>query len=121
MVSIYDIRKSNALKLIGSCGGVLEFARRIDRPGSLISAIVGVNATKNIGDKLARHIENSFELKEYSIECSYFIVPGKSETGIDFEHLHTILVAIATAAAEGILSADQYQHLKSMHQNFTCQ
>ena len=62
MVS-HEIRRENARALMDDeCGGVLaEFARRIKRSDTQANHLIGPNPFKNIGGKLARHIESSFK------------------------------------------------------------
>ena len=58
MKTIHDIRRSNARKLRDGVGGNSSFATMIDREPTQTSRFMGDGATKNIGDSMARHIEN---------------------------------------------------------------
>ncbi|WEW97725.1 helix-turn-helix transcriptional regulator [Pseudomonas nitroreducens] len=60
MTDITSIRRSNALALADQVGGTGAFAARIDREPTQVSRLIGSNPTKNIGNKLARHIEEMF-------------------------------------------------------------
>lgn len=61
MTDINDIRLTNARDLASTyCTSLAKFADRVDRAPTQISRIMGKNPTKNIGDKMARHIEKSF-------------------------------------------------------------
>ncbi|EHM39302.1 MULTISPECIES: LexA family protein [Enterobacterales] len=62
MKTIREIRRENARKLRDSAGGNSSFAALIDREATQTSRFMGENATKNIGDDLARHIENCFNM-----------------------------------------------------------
>ena len=64
MPDINDIRLSNAKKLAERHSSTLAaFAERIDRAPTQVSRFMGKNPTKNIGDKVARHIESCFNLE----------------------------------------------------------
>lgn len=60
MKEISEIRLENARALADQVGGTGNFASRIDREPTQASRFMGRNATKNIGDRLARHIEECF-------------------------------------------------------------
>jgi len=60
MKEISQIRLENARKLAEQVGGTGAFAARIDRESTQASRFMGKKPTKNIGDRLARHIEESF-------------------------------------------------------------
>ncbi|MBN0668966.1 helix-turn-helix transcriptional regulator, partial [Pseudomonas aeruginosa] len=62
MIHIITIRRTNALSLAEKEGGTGAFASRIDREPTQVSRLIGSNPTKNIGNKLARHIEECFDL-----------------------------------------------------------
>ncbi len=62
MIDISTIRRTNALSLAEKEGGTGAFASRIDREPTQVSRLIGSNPTKNIGNKLARHIEECFDL-----------------------------------------------------------
>lgn len=59
MNTISDIRLSNAKKLATAYNNLAEFSRVIDREPTQVSRFMGANPTKNIGDRIARHIEKS--------------------------------------------------------------
>lgn len=61
MKTIKEIRRINARNLRNHAGGNSSFAKRIDREPTQTSRFLGENATKNIGDDLARHIEECFK------------------------------------------------------------
>lgn len=64
MKTIKEIRRDNARKLRDGVGGNTYFANMIDRDPTQTSRFMGDNATKNIGDDMARHIEKCFDLPE---------------------------------------------------------
>jgi SOS-response transcriptional repressor LexA len=57
MNTISEIRLSNARNLAAECNNLAEFSRIIDREPTQVSRFMGANPTKNIGDRIARHIE----------------------------------------------------------------
>lgn len=64
-MDIYEIRRENSEWLAKhEAGNQAIFAKKIDRSDSYVSRIIGKKADKNIGYKLARHIETSFEKPE---------------------------------------------------------
>jgi SOS-response transcriptional repressor LexA len=60
MKDISQIRLENARVLAEQAGGTGEFASRIDREPTQASRFMGKNPTKGIGNRMARHIEDSF-------------------------------------------------------------
>lgn len=60
MKEISQIRLENARTLAEQAGGTGEFASRIDREPTQASRFMGKNPSKNIGDRMARHIEEKF-------------------------------------------------------------
>ncbi|MGO3058835.1 MAG: LexA family protein [Halomonas sp.] len=60
MKEITQIRLENARGLAEQAGGNTNFANKIDREPTQISRFMGANPTKNIGNRLARHIETCF-------------------------------------------------------------
>lgn len=59
MNTISDIRLANARSLAAAYKNPAEFARVIDRESTQVSRFMGSNPTKNIGDRMARHIEKA--------------------------------------------------------------
>jgi SOS-response transcriptional repressor LexA len=59
MNTISDIRLANARVLSAEYKNPAEFARVIDRESTQVSRFMGANPTKNIGDRMARHIEKA--------------------------------------------------------------
>lgn len=60
MKEISEVRLENARTLADQVGGTGSFASRIDREPTQASRFMGKNPSKNIGDRLARHIEECF-------------------------------------------------------------
>ena len=60
-MTISDIRRATARLMATKVGGMAEFARKTGMSNSHISQLLGENPTKNIGDKIARRFEASFD------------------------------------------------------------
>jgi transcriptional regulator with XRE-family HTH domain len=53
-------RRENARHLARQHDGLAEFARRLEMSNSQVSQIIGKNPTKNIGNSIARRIEEAY-------------------------------------------------------------
>lgn len=71
MKEIAQIRLENVRKLAQIAGGTTPFATKVDREPTQMSRVMGTNPTKNIGSRLARHIESCF---------------GKPTGWLDYDH-----------------------------------
>ncbi|WP_026469720.1 LexA family protein [Aliivibrio logei] len=87
MKTIEEIRRANARDLAKDAGGNSAFAEHIDRSPTQVSRFMGKGATREIGSKLARHIEYCFSKDEgwldkehYSEKCSSTTNALKSKT-----------------------------------------
>lgn len=60
MKEIAQIRLENARRLAEEAGGTTPFSHKVDREPTQMSRVMGANPSKNIGSRLARHIENCF-------------------------------------------------------------
>lgn len=101
MKSIYEIRRENAKTLVSHCGNMATFASRIDRVQTQISRLIGKNPSRNIGERLARHIERCFCLPKFWLDTDHqSSVDVKVHPAVPEEHLelHRILHTIATFA-----------------------
>ncbi|WP_444886728.1 hypothetical protein [Microbulbifer sp. JMSA008] len=58
-MDIKTIRRENARRIAKEVGGPAELARKLDMPNSGISQIIGKNPRRNIGDSIARRIEDA--------------------------------------------------------------
>lgn len=104
-ISITEIRKNNLKKIIETYPSQQAFAEKIERSTAQVSAWLG--GWKNIGEKLARNIENKLGLDIYSLdkeagatkeqesEVEIFYIPEYSlqlsaGTGCDFLDEHII-------------------------------
>ena len=70
-MNVKETRRKNLRKLARLVGGITELSERLDRSQSQISHLIGNNPIKNIGDRLASHIEEVF---------------GKPRGWLDYEH-----------------------------------
>lgn len=59
-MNVKEIRRKNLRRLARSSGGITNLSERLDRSQSQISHLIGNNPIKNIGDKLACHVETVF-------------------------------------------------------------
>lgn len=59
-MNIKDIRRNNLRKLARLVGGITDLSEYLDRSQSQISHLIGNSPIKNIGDRLASHIEKVF-------------------------------------------------------------
>lgn len=71
MKEIAQIRIENTRQLAKEAGGTTPFAVKVDREPTQMSRVMGSNPTKNIGSRLARHIEECF---------------GKPKGWLDYDH-----------------------------------
>jgi SOS-response transcriptional repressor LexA len=60
-MNVKDIRRKNLRRLARSVGGITDLSERLDRSQSQISHLIGNSPIKNIGDRLANHIEKVFD------------------------------------------------------------
>lgn len=59
-MNISEIRLENARQLANSIGGVVAMAERLGKSQPQVSHFIGGNPVKNIGNKIARQIEEAF-------------------------------------------------------------
>jgi len=59
-----EIRRENARKLASGDGGKAAFARLLQMEASQVSQLIGPNPSKNIGNSIARRIEQAHHLPE---------------------------------------------------------
>lgn len=71
-----DVRRENARRLAEESGGFTEFAKRTGMDNSHVSQIIGKNPKKNIGNIIAKRIEDAYNLPEGSLD----IPPGQEAT-----------------------------------------
>ena len=71
-MNIKDIRRKNLRKLARLVGGITDLSEHLDRSQSQISHLIGNSPIKNIGDRLASHIEKVFNKPHYEIKIFNF-------------------------------------------------
>jgi SOS-response transcriptional repressor LexA len=71
MKTIDEIRRENARALAEQAGGNAAFSEIIDRETTQTSRFIGKNHSKNIGDALARHIEECFNKERGWLDQSW--------------------------------------------------
>lgn len=79
-MDIAEVRRRNARLLATECGTDAEFARRIARSPGQVNAIIGPNWTRDIGKRLARHIERSFVKPDFWLDEPHFLDYGIDST-----------------------------------------
>lgn len=63
-----DLRRENARALAASAGGLAEFGRKTGMDNSQVSQLIGKSPKKNIGNIIARRIEEAFGLHEGALD-----------------------------------------------------
>ncbi len=66
-----EIRRDNARRLASRVGGNKEFASFLGMEPSQVSHLIGPNPVKNIGNSIARRIENAFSLPANYIDSPH--------------------------------------------------
>lgn len=80
-----------------------KFAEQIERSQTQVSRLAGKNPTRNIGEKLARHIERVFCLPTYWLDQDRIdlddvsITPDMDRQAIKHQKLHSALQSISDA------------------------
>lgn len=74
-----DIRRQNARNLAEDIGGSAELARRISMSDSQVSQLIGENPVKNIGQIIARRIEEAFNKPEGWLDIPHDYVAPASD------------------------------------------
>lgn len=115
MHTIYQIRIHNSRLLIEHAGSMAEFANQIERSQTQVSRFAGKNPTRNIGEKLARHIERSFCLTNYWLDQDR-MTEGNAVPEIDPEvtkhqELHAALKLILQATDNQKIDEVSYHQL----------
>jgi len=116
MESIYETRRYNAQLLVKFTGNQTLFADRIERSLTQVSRIIGLNPTRNIGEKLARHIEHCFCLPKNWLDQLH--APSekinkqiRTLNQDKYEHLHHVLCELYQATITKRISESTYQRL----------
>jgi hypothetical protein len=90
-MTIYDTRRENARRLVGSERGALaKFAERVGISKQQVSHIIGARPIKHIGHDLARRVEQSFGVPVGSLD----VKPGDSPPPSN----HTMVPLLLSAA-----------------------
>lgn len=122
MKSIYDIRRFNAQLLSEYCGTMASFSDRIGRAQTQVSRLIGKNPTRNIGDKLARHIEQCFCLPAYWLDRQHHHDLDNIESSLQnfllsenkFQCLHQIMENIRKAIDAGQIDEVVFTQLEEI-------
>lgn len=73
-----EIRLNNLKALIAKAGTAAEFSKQSDTATSLLSQILSPNPTRNIGDRLARKIEEKLNLPPGWMDSPHNVVIDRS-------------------------------------------
>lgn len=121
MKNIYEIRRQNCHLLIKHAGSMADFAQQIERSQTQVSRIAGINPTRNIGEKLARHIERCFCVSNFwlDVDRSFLELPKQSSkqspqedsTQDRHQRLHAILNDILLAVQDNEVDEVTYNQL----------
>ncbi|WP_127470130.1 hypothetical protein [Thiomicrorhabdus aquaedulcis] len=123
MKNIHEIRRQSCVLLVEHAGSMMEFARQIERSPTQVSRFVGKNPTRNIGERLARHIERCFCISEFWLDIDHsFLDPpefsGSKEMLPDkHEQLHAILSDILLADQSNKIDEVTYNQLLEIAKN----
>ncbi|BBP44561.1 hypothetical protein [Thiosulfativibrio zosterae] len=117
MKNIHEIRRQNCQLLIKHAGSMAVFAQRIERSQTQVSRFAGINPTRNVGEKLARHIERCFCVSSFwlDVDRSFFdlSMPNVLEKTEQTKHeqLHAILSDILLAIQDDTIDDVTYNQL----------
>lgn len=122
MKSIYDIREYNTQLLSEYCGSMAAFSERIGRAQTQVSRLIGKNPTRNIGDKLARHIEACFCLPDYWLDRQHHHDLASLDSSLKnfllnenkFKDLHAIIETIRNAIDAGKIDEVVFTQLEEI-------
>jgi phage repressor protein C with HTH and peptisase S24 domain len=70
-----ETRRENARKLADRCNSKAEFARMVQMEPSQVSQLIGPKPSKNIGNSIARRIEQAFQLPESWLDVEHVDKP----------------------------------------------
>jgi hypothetical protein len=71
-MNISEIRLKNARYLANSAGGISAFAEKTGKSQPQISHLIGEKPIKNIGNKIAREIEKSFNQEKDWLDHAHY-------------------------------------------------
>jgi len=117
MKNIYDIRCDNCRILVEHSGSMSAFAQQIERSQTQVSRSIGVHPSRNIGEKLARHIEHSFCLPQFWLDSDHTDKPDPVAGYVNhlnqekYFELHKILADILLAVKEHRIDEVTYSQL----------
>ena len=117
MKNIHEIRRQNCQLLIKHAGSMAKFAQQIERSQTQVSRFAGIHPTRNVGEKLARHIERCFCVSSFWLDVDRsFFDPSMSnvvEKTVQTKHeqLHAILSDILLAVQGDMIDEVSYNQL----------
>ncbi|MDP5210971.1 MULTISPECIES: hypothetical protein [unclassified Microbulbifer] len=99
-MDINEIRRANMRRLAADYKNRRAFADALGRSEQQLYQLIGKNATKSIGNRIARDVEQKLTLKEYSLDVSMEPAenqPSITPDGIDLELLESCIEAVESA------------------------
>ncbi|MBS0359617.1 MAG: S24 family peptidase [Proteobacteria bacterium] len=81
-MNVKDIRRSNMRALCKSVGGIRAMAKVTGKSQSQMSQLIGINPTKNIGDRIAATVEKVFKKPSGWLDG---LNPGVAEPEIEYQ------------------------------------
>jgi SOS-response transcriptional repressor LexA len=113
-----EIRRENARLLASSAGTKSAFARLVGMDASQVSQIIGPTPSKNIGNSIARRIEQAHHLPEGWLDVPHPEMTGAAASAINVEGTKKFDENVSPARLGGrpipVISAVQAGALKDM-------
>lgn len=75
-MNVKSIRRENTRALAKSVGGIGRLALKLNKAQSQLSHLIGCSPIKNIGDKLAAHIESAFDKSSGWLDREHYRIEG---------------------------------------------
>ena len=99
--SIREIRKENLKNLVHKYGRVSELANQLDKDRSQISQLIGEKSFRNLGESLAREIEEKLGLGHYWLDTDHKKANINSNAEILLSEAHIPVLDISLSAGDG--------------------
>jgi plasmid maintenance system antidote protein VapI len=111
-----EIRRENARRLATDNGGLAEFGRILGMEPSQVSQLIGKNPHKNIGNSIAKRVEQAYGKPEGWLDIVHSQENGKNERqtpwlAVDNADANAILRKLHAARELGILNEREVELL----------
>ncbi|WP_299947996.1 hypothetical protein [uncultured Microbulbifer sp.] len=95
-MDINDIRRANLRRIASNYKSRAEFARVLERSEQQLYYLIGRSASKPIGDRIARDIENQLDLPRGKLDLleESTKTPATASDGVNLEVLQDCIVAV---------------------------